>query len=453
MQLLHTLASFLVALGLLVVIHEFGHFWVARKLGVKILRFSIGFGRPLWRRKLGRDQVEFVVAAVPLGGYVKMLDEREGPVRQDELRRAFNRQTLTTRTAIVVAGPLANFAFAILAYWLMYMVGVTGLQPRIGEVEPGSLAEYAGLQSEQLITAVDGETTPTWETVIHATIPRVLDGDTVTFTMRSERTLDRDVVLDVSGINVDDITRGDLFNKLGFKPYRPVLPAGIGELLAGGAAERAGLQPGDTVISADGVSIVSWGQWVEFVQARGGQSFTARVTRGGELVDLVIEPELVTVDGRKIGRIGAMVANPDDIEQLAIGVERYSPVTALGKAFVKTWDMSILTLRLLGKMIVGEASVKNLSGPISIAQYAGQSASIGMAAFLSFLAIVSVSLGILNLLPIPLLDGGHLLYYAMELVTRRPVSENVQAFGQQIGLVLLLGLMGLAFYNDLARIL
>ena len=271
--------------------------------------------------------------------------------------------------------------------------------------------------------------------------------------MQSSGTLDRDVTLDLSTIEVDDVTRGNLFNKLGFKPYRPVVPAAIGELTAGGAAERAGLRQGDTVVSADGEAINNWGQWVEFVQARPGSAFVTQVRRDGALVELTIKPDAIKSGDRTIGRIGAMVANPDDIESLLIGKERYSPLTALAKACVKTWDMSVLTLRILGKMIVGEASVENLSGPISIAQYAGQSASIGAAAFLSFLAIVSVSLGILNLLPIPLLDGGHLLYYAVELIIRRPVSENVQAFGQQIGLALLLGLMGLAFYNDLARIL
>ena len=453
MQLIHTVLSFIVALGLLVTIHEFGHFWVAKKLGVKILRFSVGFGRPLWKRRVGADNVEFVIAAVPLGGYVKMLDEREGPVREDELRRAFNRQTLGVRTAIVVAGPAANFVFAVAAYWVMYVVGITGLQPVVGDVVPASLAAEAGLERGQLIVAIDKRKTPTWETVLHATIPRVLDHGSVTFTVQSSGTLDRDVTLDLSTIEVDDVTRGNLFNKLGFKPYRPVVPAAIGELIAGGAAERAGLRQGDTVVSADGEAINNWGQWVEFVQARPGSAFVTQVRRDGALVELTIKPDAIKSGDRTIGRIGAMVANPDDIESLLIGKERYSPLTALAKACVKTWDLSVLTLRILGKMIVGEASVENLSGPISIAQYAGQSASIGAAAFLSFLAIVSVSLGILNLLPIPLLDGGHLLYYAVELIIRRPVSENVQAFGQQIGLALLLGLMGLAFYNDLARIL
>jgi regulator of sigma E protease len=453
MSVLHSVLAFIVALGILVTIHEFGHFWVARRFGVKILRFSVGFGRALWSRRFGPDRTEFVIAAIPLGGYVKMLDEREGEVPADELPRAFNRQPLGSRVAIVAAGPGLNFLFAVLLYWLMFVIGVTGPRPIIGEVDAGSSAARGGLAPGHEIVAVDGEPTPTWESVLHAAMQRVLAGEELRLRLRDERGIDRDVVLSLRDVNVDDVSKGDFFDRLGMHPYRPAYPPVIGEIVKDGAAERAGLRAGDRIRSVDGIAIEEWGRWVEVVRAHPGQTISVLVERDGETALLEVRPEPDDSEGETIGRIGAALDQSTPPARAPSGIERYAPHAALGKALVKTWEVSTLTLRILGLMLVGDASVQNLSGPISIAQYAGQSASIGLVAFLSFLAIVSVSLGVLNLLPIPLLDGGHLLYYLIEFVTRRPVSEGIQAFGQQVGLVLLLGLMGLAFYNDLMRLL
>lgn len=453
MGLLNAVLAFAVALGLLVTVHEFGHYWVARRMGVKVLRFSVGFGRPLWSRHFGADRTELVLAAVPLGGYVKMLDEREGEVASTDRHRAFNRQPVASRIAVVVAGPAANFLFAILVYWAMFVVGVSGVRPIVGEVVPGSIAERAGLAPGQEILAVAGQSTPTWETVIHASLGKVLDAAPVIITVRDARGGEQDLMLDFGAVHVDDITRGNLFQRLGMQPYRPVLPATIGEVLSGGAAERAGLQPGDRMLAADGTAIEDWMQWVEYVQARPGVSIQAEIQRGDARLGIELRPDPVDTEQGVIGRIGAAVAQPAAPDPSLLAVDRYGPLVAVGKALQKTWDISVLTLRILWRMLFGQVSVENLSGPISIAQYAGQSAAVGLPAFLAFLGIVSVSLGILNLLPIPLLDGGHLLYYLIELVTGKPVSEAVQVTGQQIGIVLLLGLMGLAFYNDIMRLL
>lgn len=454
MSVLQSIVAFLVTLGILVTIHEYGHFWVARRLGVKILRFSVGFGRPLWMRRFGPDRTEFVIAALPLGGYVKMLDEREGEVPAAELQRAFNRRPVGARIAIVVAGPAANFALAVLAYWLMFMVGVSGLAPVLGEVSPGSAAARAGLQAGERIVAVDGRSTPTWEAVLQASLKRILEPGQMNLRVTDRYGGERAVALDLGNVAIDDLTRGNFFDVVGMEPVRPVLAPVIGDLVPGGRAQEAGLQPGDRVLSADGRPVGDWAEWVQFIRARPGQPIDITVERDGRRLDLRLVPDSVREDdGATVGRIGAMVSGERLGPAPELALERYGPITAAGRAVGRTWDMSVLTLGILGKMLFGEASVQNLSGPISIAQYAGQSASIGIAAFLSFLAVVSLSLGILNLLPVPLLDGGHLMYYLIELVTRRPVSESAQAFGQQIGFVLLLGLMGLAFYNDLVRIL
>ncbi len=451
MEILQTLLSFIVALGILVTVHEFGHYWVAQRLGVKILRFSIGFGTPLWRYQ--RGETEFSIAAIPLGGYVKMLDEREGEVAAAELGRAFNRKPLTTRIAVVAAGPLANFALAFAAYWLTLVIGVSGPRPIIGEVSPGSIAERAGLRSDSEIVAVSGEPTQTWDGVFRRSLEAILDGERVDISIRHANGAEQAGALDFLHLSIDDISEGDFLAELGITPQRPLIAPVIERVVSGDPAAAAGIRAGDLIVSADSVAIDSWTQWVEMIRANPGRPLAVEVERDGRRIELELTPATVQSKGGEIGRIGAEVRIPESFEAVPLGIERYGPVAALGGAAERTWEMSLTTCKFLGKMISGQASVKNLSGPISIAHYAGQSARMGAARFLEFLALVSVSLGVLNLLPIPLLDGGHLLYYLIESVTRRPVSETVQLYGQQIGLVMLLSLMGLAVYNDILRIL
>jgi regulator of sigma E protease len=454
MPVLYSILAFVLALGILVAIHEFGHFWVARHLGVKILRFSIGFGNIVWQRRFGPDQTEFAIAAIPLGGYVKMLDEREGEVPEAELHRAFNRQPLAYRTAIVFAGPLFNFLFAIVAYWLMFVIGIAGLKPIVGEVIPGSAAERAGFRPGDQIVAVDSQPTPTWNAVLQACMERILDTGEVVMNVRGGGELERELRLALrSSVSLDDVSRGNLSQRLGIKPYRPRFPAVIGEVMAGGAAARAGLRPGDRIGAADGQPIEYWDTWVEYVQARPERLIQVEIWRANERVVLDLTPDRIEQEGSAIGRIGASVATPEGLEQELLAVEQYNPLTAFTLAVRKTGDLSWFTLQILGQMLAGQASLQNLSGPISIARYAGESASIGLVAFLAFLGLISVSLGVVNLLPVPLLDGGHLLYYLIEFISRKPVSETVQIVGQQIGLVILLGLMGLALYNDIMRLL
>ncbi len=450
---LHSVVAFIVAIGVLVTVHEFGHFWVARRLGVKVLRFSIGFGKPLWSRRFGADNTELVIAAIPLGGYVKMLDEREGEVTAAEQHRAFNRQSLSTRIAVVVAGPLFNFLFAIAAYWLMFVSGVPGLRPVIGELIESTPAVQSGFMAGDEIRSIKGKPTNSWEMAVLALLDAALD-EQASFEVgvRDPQGNDRLVRVRLDG-STRLLAKGGVLENFGIKPWRPVYPAMIDRLVSGGPGEQAGLSAGDLVVSADGVAVTDWNQWVDYVRARPDRTIAVRVQRGDELLDLGLTPRAAEDAGETVGRIGAYVRLPDADEHATMRVVvRYGPLEAVPAALGKTWEMSTLTLRTLWKMVSGKASVENLSGPISIARYAGQSAAIGLATFLGFLAIVSVSLGVLNLLPIPILDGGHLLYYLIELFKGSPVSEAAQMFGQRVGIILLLLLMSLAFYNDLARL-
>ena len=450
MQFFHHLLAFIFALGVLITFHEFGHYWVARKCGVKILRFSIGFGRPLWKRCFGPDRTELVVAALPLGGYVKMLDEREAPVPEPEMHRAFNRQPLGQRFAIVLAGPVFNFLFAILAYWVMYMVGLMGLKPVIGAVQPDSIAAAAGLQADEEIIAVNSKHTATWTMVVEAMITNIMADKPAILTLQSRNVTERSVMLPLQGITIDDLAEKDLLVHIGITPLQLVLPPLIGELQPAGAAVRAGLKSGDRILAVDGSRIPHWSAFVDYIKAHPGRLLNVEVERKGEVISLPLTPDKKeTGDGKVTGFIGA----GNQLGQSLLARESYAFFPAFTRAVVRTWDMSWLTLQMLGKIITGEASVRNLSGPVSIAQYAGESAKNGVAAFLWFLGIVSVSLGVLNLLPIPLLDGGHLMYYLIELVRGSPVPENIQVIGQQIGLALLLGLMVLVFYNDILRLM
>jgi regulator of sigma E protease len=456
MQILQAIIAFIVAVGLLVTIHEFGHFWVAKRLGVKILRFSVGFGRPLWTRRFGADQTELCLASLPLGGYVKMLDEREGEVAPAERHRAFNRQALWKRSAIVLAGPLANFFFAIFAYAATYTLGVEGVRPIVGDVTAGSVAERAGMRKGQEVIAVGEESTPSWGNVAQASFGYLLSNEPLPLRVRNVDGSEETVRLTVPEGAIDQMTEGKLYRTLGFSEYFPEHAPRINRVLAGGAAERAGLLAGDELRRADGQTITSLTKFVEYVEQHPGRAIALEVLRNGAMIEVSVTPDTVSEKDVAVGRIRAELAIPDSVREeirKMLAIERYAPIAALRKGWDKTIDTSVLTLKMMGKMLVREASIDNISGPLTIAKFAGETAQIGLSAFCGFLAVVSVSLFVLNMLPIPLLDGGHLMYYLMELVIRRPVPEAVQAYGQQVGIALLLALMGLAFYNDLTRIL
>ncbi|MDH3315522.1 MAG: RIP metalloprotease RseP [Gammaproteobacteria bacterium] len=450
MSVMSSILWFVIAIGVLVTVHEFGHFWVARRLGVKVLRFSIGFGRPLWRTRAGRDDVEYVIGAIPLGGYVKMLDESEGDVPASQVHRAFNRQSLPVRFAVVSAGPVFNFLFAVIAYWAMFIIGVAGLKPLVGEVAPNSLASAAGFKPGQEITRVADRETRSWEGVIQGIIGGSLAREPVSVQVTDPSRGIETLSIDLSQVALDDLTRGQFFERLGLSPMRPKVPPRFGKVFEGKPADKAGLRQGDLVIAVDGLPIETWSQLVDYLRARPEQSIQVVVDRSGQRQQLTLIPRAEEENGEKVGKIDA--ALDESVREQYYGVERYSVVEALGRALDKTGQITALTLQMLWKMVTLEVSVENLSGPISIAQYAGVSAEVGVARFLEFLAIVSISLGIINLLPIPLLDGGHLMYYLIELVQGRPVSEAVQFVAQRLGIAMLVCLMGLAFYNDLARI-
>jgi regulator of sigma E protease len=451
LDFLLTPLMFIIAISVLIAVHEFGHYWVARRMGVKVLRYSIGFGKPLWVWRGGRDQTEYVVAAIPLGGYVKMLDEREGEVAPHELDRAFNRQSLRKRTAIVAAGPLFNLLFAVLAYWAMFVSGTPGVRPLLGAMEPASLAYQAGLRAEQEVVAVGDRATPTWAAVLESLLPYTLRKEAVVLTVDDGGVEYRyRLPLDELAGEVDAAT----FTKvIGLQPYRPHIAPVLDDISAGSAAAQAGLRPGDEIIAIDGTPLNDWEDLVLMVRDNPGVTLTFAVRRGGEVLDVQVRPLAQEAGGRVSGRIGASVRVDAQISERLRTEWRLGPVDALGAALHKTWDMSTLTLRMLGEMVIGRVSTENISGPITIAVYAKSSALAGFTQFLSFLAIVSISLGVLNLLPVPILDGGHLLFYLIEAIKGSPLSERAEALAARIGITLILMLMTLALYNDFARLL
>jgi len=449
---LTSLLSFLVAIAILVAVHEWGHYIVARLAGVKVLRFSVGFGKPLWLRRGGPDQTEYCLSAIPIGGYVRLLDERDGTVRDAERGRAFNRQPVPARIAILFAGPGMNFVFAIFAYWVMFGIGVPGLKPVIGEVESDSIAAAAGIRADDVIVEVGDREVATWEGTVIAMLDEMLANGDIRMRVEGAGGGPRGVRLATAGRESELTEPGQLYEVIGLQPWRPRLDPVIDELTSGGPAEQAGLLSGDRILSADGEAFADWSAWVEFVRARPNETVLVTLRRGERRLELPLEIGAVDSGEAVKGRIGASVSVPADLYEGRRAMQRYGFIGAAAAAVEKTWDMSALTVRMILRMVTGDVSVKNISGPINIAQFAGYSASGGLTTFLGFLAIVSVSLGILNLLPVPMLDGGQILYQLAEAVKGSPLSEQTQVIGQQVGILFLLILMSFAFYNDLSRL-
>lgn len=450
MSALYMIVGTLVALGVLVTFHEFGHFWVARRCGVKVLRFSVGFGTPLLRWH-DRQGTEFVVAAIPLGGYVKMLDEREGEVPAELLGQSFNRKTVGQRIAIVAAGPIANFMLAMVFFWILAMLGSQQVRPVIGAVESGSLAAQAGLVPGQEIVSIDGEPTSGWSNVNLQLVRRLGESGSIHVAVReagstSEST--HELVLHdwLKGAN-----EPDPISSLGIRPWRPELPAVLAELDPEGPAQAAGLKTGDKLLAMNDQPVKDWQQVVDWVRVRPEAKIVLRVERDGVPIDIPVALAARGEGKAATGYLGAGVKGLDWPPEMIREVS-YGPLAAIGEGAKRTWTMSVLTLDSLKKMLFGELSVKNLSGPITIAKVAGASAQSGVADFLNFLAYLSISLGVLNLLPIPVLDGGHLLFYLIEWARGRPLSDRVQGWGMQIGISLVVGVMLLALVNDLGRL-
>ena len=452
MNALITVTAFVVALAVLIIIHEYGHYLVARIAGVKVLRFSVGFGRPLWLRRSSTGATEWAVCVVPLGGYVKMLDEHDGPVAPEERHRAFNRQSVWRRIAIVSAGPLANFVLAVVLYWMLFLHGVPESKPIVGAPEPGSIAAAAGLQRGDKILKINGETVVSWQDVRWRVLQLAVERQQARLEVldRSRRIEWR--TLELARFGADGF-EGDPLARMGLRIYRPDVEPVIDKIMAGGVAERSGLRSGDRVIAIDGRPVRTWGELVASVRAHPGERLKLELRRGEEEIGVELAPEVVEQNGERFGRIGASPRIDPKAMQGFVTTVSYGPAAALKLALVRTWETAAFSLRMLGKMLVGEVSWKNLSGPVTIADYAGQSAQLGLAAYVAFIALISVSLGVLNLLPIPLLDGGHLMYYVAEIIKGSPVSERAMELGQRLGLSLLLFLMVFAFYNDINRLL
>jgi len=450
--LLYTIPAFVIAIAILVVVHEFGHYWVARRLGVKVLRFSVGFGRPLWMRRFGSDRTEWVIAAIPLGGYVKMLDENEGRVAARDRKRAFNRQPLWKRSLIVLAGPAFNLLFAVIAYTAVNLVGTEGLRPLVGTVATGSLAEQGGFRAGDEMLRVDEHPVQSWDERRLYLYEKALDRGKVRIAVRDADGLLQERTLDFSSVPASKVGAGLLEREIGLRPSLPALAPVIGSIEENSVASRAGFEVGDRILSINGLATALWSEAVEAISARPGELLMVRIDRGGIEKELDVRPEIRNIDGKSIGRIGVGVRIPEMPSSMR-RVVRYEPWGAVQEAVETTWRMSALTLKLLGKLIQLEVSSKTISGPITIAQYAGVAAKIGITPFIQFLAVVSISLGILNLLPVPVLDGGHLLLYIIEGVRKKPLSDRVLHVAQQAGLTMLVMLMLLAFYNDFMRIL
>jgi regulator of sigma E protease len=454
MTLLWSVLGFVVAVSLLVAVHEYGHFWAARKLGFKVLRFSVGFGPALWRRVAGADRTEYVLAALPLGGYVKLLDEREGPVDAAEVSRAFTRRPPWQRILVLLAGPGFNFAFAILLLWgMLWIVGSPDVRAVVGGVAAGSPAARAGLRADDEIIRLDGADVQGRGDVVLGLID-AMSGDGVTrLAVRSASGAERDIELRVD----DPVERraltepSALMRGVGIRFWSQPVPAQIGRVLPAGPAEQAGLQVGDLITAIDGQPIGDFVAMSEALAVRPNRDVVIRYERGGVSATTTVRTSADLVDGREVGRIRIETPPSAPLPDSMIVHRRFGPVQALGESLQRAWDMTVLQAKMFARMIIGQVSIKNLSGPITIAEYAGDSARSGLTGFVGFLVLISLSLGFLNLLPIPMLDGGQIVYQTIEWIKGSPLSERVQAAGQSVGIALLFLLMGVALFNDLAR--
>ncbi|MGK3494890.1 sigma E protease regulator RseP [Citrobacter youngae] len=449
LSILWNLAAFIVALGVLITVHEFGHFWVARRCGVRVERFSIGFGKALWRRT-DKQGTEYVIALIPLGGYVKMLDERAEPVVPELRHYAFNNKTVGQRAAIIAAGPIANFLFAIFAYWLVFIIGVPGVRPVVGEITPNSIAAQAQIQPGTELKAVDGIETPDWDAVRLQLVAKIGDEQTILSVAPFGSNQRQDKTLDLRQWAFEP-DKQDPVTSLGIRPRGPQIEPVLSEVQVNSAASKAGLQAGDRIVKVNGQPLTQWMTFVTLVRDNPDKPLALDIERQGSSLSLTLTPDSKEVNGKAEGFAGVVpkvIPLPDEYKT----VRQYGPFSAILEASDKTWQLMKLTVSMLGKLITGDVKLNNLSGPISIAQGAGMSAEFGVIYYLMFLALISVNLGIINLFPLPVLDGGHLLFLAIEKLKGGPVSERVQDFSYRIGSILLVLLMGLALFNDFSRL-
>ncbi len=448
LSLSHTIVFFILALSILIAFHEFGHFWVARKLGVRVLRFSVGFGKPLLRYQKTPESTEFVLAVIPLGGYVQMHGEKPGS--SEATADAFFSQSVWVRMAIVLAGPIFNLMLAIFIYWAIFVTGETGIRPLVSQPPEQTLAAKAGFQEQDEIVSIDGHLTPTWSSSMTQLFTEMLDHEDI-----KVEVIQMDGTVVVRDLHIPQAVSNDpsmMQDSLGLRPWNPPIPPVLNDIQSDMPAMQAGLQNNDLILTADGVKITSWQQWVEYVKNRPEVEIQLLIERNGVEIPVAITPMKLETEAGDIGRIGVSVLFPESVYEDMRVVYQLGFIDAVKASFARTIDISVVSLKMMGRIIVGDAPVKNLSGPISIAQYAGKSASMGSAEFLKFLAIVSISLGILNLLPIPMLDGGHFAFYVVEAIKGNPVSEQVQVMAQQVGIALLITLMCLTFYLDIERL-
>ena len=448
--------AFIVAIGVLVTVHEFGHFWVARRLGFKVLRFSLGFGKPLLKRvSRDADQTEYVLAAIPLGGYVRLLDERDGPVPAGQEPRAFNRRPPLARITVLAAGPAANFLFAIVAYWLLFLQGVPGLKPVVGEVAPDSHAARADLRPLDQLIRVGDQATATRQAAVLAILEQVVADGRVPIEVRDDRGGTRRLEIVVPEGERRGLTEpGILLRGLGFSFWYPPQPVVIAELTPGDPAIRAGLALGDRIVGVDGVPVSDYSKFVAEIRSRPQRPTRITAIRDGQTLSFDLVPKAMVEEGRTVGKIGLGAALGDlgAFPERMQTIERYGPLAAIGPAMSETWQKSALTVHFLWRMVTGDVSTKNISGPINIAQYAGLTATEGFTYYLGFLALVSISLAVLNLLPVPVLDGGQIVFQVAEMAKGAPLSMRTQLLGQKVGIAMLVLLMGFAFYNDLSRL-